>query len=245
MHVSVELVPDIAKLESQLRFLRTQCPQVGAINIPDLPRFSFRSWSACEVVYPQFPYCIPHLRAIDCSAGEALLFKEVVSRLRFPAVLVVSGDPPTSMRETVHATSIFDLLLRIREELPQVKIYAALDQYRQSISSEIAYVERKLVAGFDGFFTQPFFSLHLLREWQSYMRGSVVYWGLSPVLSERSHGYWAQKNKVRFPYHFKPTLEWNVGYGRDFLDVAGEDGGNCYIMPIRVQIEEYCSALFA
>ncbi len=106
------------------------------------------------------------------------------------------------------------------------------------------YMERKIEAGFDGLFTQPFFSLNLLRVYQELLLDTKIYWGLCPVITDGSRSYWEKRNKVLFPHGFKTTLDWNIKFGRDFLKFVNETKGNVYIMPIRIPLQTYLPGIF-
>ena len=126
-----------------------------------------------------------------------------------------------------------------------MKVYAAIDQYRQSMRKELNYIDRKEYAGADGFFTQPFFDLRLLEMWHEQLQGKTVFWGISPVTSERSYWYWVTKNQTVFPAHFRAELEWNIDFGRQVLDFARKTNDSVYIMPIRTKVNQYLRGLLS
>ncbi len=113
------------------------------------------------------------------------------------------------------------------------------DPYRQGFRDEMAAVERKREAGADGFFTQPVFDLRLLAICSEMLRGSDVFWGVAPVLGERSKAYWETTNRVVFPANFMPTLDWNRSFASAALDAIRSAGDNVYFMPIRVNLAKY------
>ena len=64
--LSIELVPrDPESLQQEMQSIREHFPAVETINIPDLLKFTLRSWDACSQAKAFFPHTIPHLRAID------------------------------------------------------------------------------------------------------------------------------------------------------------------------------------
>ena len=64
--ISIELVPRSTEaLKKELQLVRSHFPAVQRINIPDILRFSMRSWQGCALASQFFPKTIPHLRAID------------------------------------------------------------------------------------------------------------------------------------------------------------------------------------
>ena len=75
--------------------------------------------------------------------------------------------------------------------------------------------------------------------------GLDIYWGVSPVLSERSMSYWRNKNNVIFPKNFEPTLEWNINFAREVISFARKHNHNVYLMPIKAKIMSYLQGVFA
>ena len=71
-----------------------------------------------------------------------------------------------------------------------------------------------------------------------------VYWGVSPVLSDRSQSYWERKNKVVFPKSFEPTLDWSIQFTREVLQFADERDASLYVMPIKTNLEAYLEGVF-
>ena len=71
-------------------------------------------------------------------------------------VLVVEGDPPQSMLYQVYPTISTDIIKKFSEEMPEITVYAGIDQYRSSMKEEEYRIRRKQLAGAKGFFTQPF-----------------------------------------------------------------------------------------
>ena len=159
-------------------------------------------------------------------------------------MLVIQGDPPQDMTKKVYPTTSTDVIRTFREELPEVKVYAGIDQYRGSMSDELYRVKRKLQAGAAGFFTQPFFDLRYLSVYEDMLTGLDVYWGVAPVMSERSKSYWERKNKVVFPQEFAPTLDWSIEFTRRVMAFAQERDESIYIMPIKANLEAYLAGIF-
>jgi len=96
-----------------------------------------------------------------------------------------------------------------------------------------------------GFFTQPFFDMRFLEMYADMLEGQNVYWGITPVTSERSMSYWEMKNNVVFPKGFEPTLEWSIDFGRQVKKFAQERGDNLYLMPIRGNVQAYLEGILA
>lgn len=244
MKLSIELVPRTRlKLEQELQAVNTHFPNVDTVNIPDLLRFETRSWQACACAKRFVPRAIPHLRAIDIDLRKPLVVAPFLEANQLHEVLVVAGDAPADMSRTVYDTSSVQVIRKLRTELPQVTVYAALDPYRQSFAAELAYAEAKLEAGASGFFTQPFFDLRLLDMYAEFFRGVPVYWGVTTVTSESSLSYWRNRNKAVFPHHFEPNLAWCRGFAKDALAFAEKRDLSLYFMPIRASAVSFLKGI--
>ena len=160
-------------------------------------------------------------------------------------VLVVTGDPPQDMGRKIYPTISTDVIRKFKMEMPEVKVYAGIDQYRTSMRAESYSIKRKIQAGADGFFTQPFFDLRFLEIYAELLEGKEVYWGVSPVLSDKSVNYWETKNNVVFPKNFAPTLEWNIDFAQKVLEFVTRTNSNIYFMPIRTKLADYLSGILA
>lgn len=244
--ISVELVP--RNEQSLLRdadLIRTSFPRVDGLNIPDLYRFSMRSWQACLLTARHFPRSVPHVRAMDIPLRGTSLVLEALEASGLPEVLVVRGDPPRDLAHNVFPTTTVEAIRRIKRELPSLKVYAGADPYRQSLVAEREYIAQKLDAGADGFFTQPFFDTRLLEIHAEMLSPSAVFWGVAPVLSSAGRAYWEATNNVHFPSFFDPSLAWNQQLARKVLSFAEATTTNIYFMPIRVDLSSYFSGIFA
>ena len=138
-----------------------------------------------------------------------------------------------------------DIIKKFSEEMPEITVYAGIDQYRSSMKEEEYRIRRKQLAGAKGFFTQPFFDMRYLEMYADLLDGLDIYWGVSPVLSERSVSYWRNKNNVIFPKDFEPTLEWNIEFASKVIDFARKHNHNVYLMPIKAKIMPYLEGVFA
>lgn len=240
----IELVPRNREvLERDLRLVREHFPNIATINIPDLLQFELRSWDACTLVQQYVPRSIPHLRAIDFDLRADWPCLETIRAAGCPALLAISGDPPQDMLHRTFRTPITDFIARLKKELPGVKVYAGLDPYRSGIKEELDYVRAKLQAGADGLFTQPFFDLRFMEIWADLLSGIDVYWGIAPVLTDKSQAYWENKNNAYFPPGFAPNLEWNREFARQALAFAARRGASSYIMPIRADLRKYLEGI--
>ncbi len=245
MHkIFIELVPrDRESLQQEMLLVRKNFPSIDTINIPDLLKFSFRSWDACIQAKKLFPNTIPHLRAIDFDLSEPFPLVETFEQNGIDSVLVIAGDQPQDMSRRVFRTSSIELIRAIKEQMPDLKVYAGIDPYRSGIKNELDYVKRKLNAGAEGFFTQPFFDLRLMEIFHDLLAGLNVFWGISPVMSVRSKDYWDNLNNAIFPPDFEPTLEWNRNFARKALEFSRRTDSSLYFMPIRVDLVEYLDGI--
>ncbi|MCP5070312.1 MAG: methylenetetrahydrofolate reductase [bacterium] len=262
---SIELVPrSEASLQADLNRIRECLPGFGTVNIPDLTRFPLRSWEACQLARGQVSRAIPHLRAMDVDllggqslGGQSLggqrpggqsaplsleLLKQHLVLAELDEVIVVQGDTPDGCAAGGVTTTV-ELIRALRQALPQLTIYAALDPYRASPAPECAYAQEKRQAGADGFFTQPFFDLRYQDVWADLLAGERVYWGVSPVLAASTRRYWEQRNRAFLPRDFEPTLAWNRCYAERALAWADERNASLYFMPLRVDVVEILGGL--
>lgn len=241
--ISIELVPrDVASLEEELQLVNKNFNSVRTVNIPDLARMELRSWDACILARRWFDHAIPHIRACDIDLSQPLPMVEGLKEHGITEVLVVSGDhtpgaPPVSGPRAV------EVIRKFKAEHPGFKVYAAIDQYRSGMRQELLYVEEKRTAGADGFFTQPFFDLRLMEIYAELFRGLEIFWGVSPVLSERSQAYWENRNNVVFPKGFSATMGWHRDFASQSLEFARKHRGHVYLMPIRADIKQYLKGI--
>ena len=242
--ISVELVPRDA-LREELAVLKEGGFAIDLINIPDLLRFPTRSWEGAALAQQYFPTAMPHIRAMDVDLERPLSMGEYLRQNQIKEVLIIEGDPPQDMIHTVYPTVTTDVIRKFREELPEIRVYAGIDQYRGSMQQEQYRIRRKLQAGAVGFFTQPFFDLRLLAMYADMLEGLEVYWGVSPVESERAKSYWELKNHVVFPKNFAATLAWSVEFAREVQAFAQSRGDSVYLMPIRTDLTAYLTGVFA
>lgn len=242
--ISLELVPRTRSgLRAELAAVREHFPGVDTVNIPDLTRFSTRSWEGCAFARPQFR-AIPHIRAIDLNPREPLPMVETLLQHGIEEVLIVTGDAPSDMSRRVYPVDAEAAIRRFVRELPGIRVYAGLDPYRQSFARERDYLERKLEAGAVGFFSQPFFDLRLMDAYADLLpEGAEMWWGVTNVTTEGSANYWASRNNAVFPRSFDLSLEWNRRLAADALAFARERGQHVYFQPIRTDITEYLGGI--
>ncbi|WP_425147182.1 methylenetetrahydrofolate reductase [Deinococcus sp.] len=242
--ISIELVPrSRSALQTELLELRSQIHNVQTVNIPDLLRYKIRSWEGCALALEHVPQAIPHIRAIDIDPRSPLPMAEFLTQHGIGEVLVIEGDPPADMNHRTYAVTSLEIIRKFRRELPDVRVWAGLDQYRQSFARERDYAEAKLEAGAVGLFTQPFFDLRMLEIWAELLPTQEVFWGATSVTTERSLSYWQNRNKAVLPKNFELTLEANRTFARSLLTFARQAGGHAYFMPIRESAADYLNGV--
>ena len=243
--ISVELVPRSEDgLVDELNMLKKIVDKIDLINIPDLLRCEIRSWQGAEIAQRYYSAAMPHIRAMDIDLSAPLPMADYLRKNNIREVLVIEGDPPQDMMHTVYPTVSTDVIRKFREEMPEVKVYAGIDQYRSSMRQEEYRIRRKLQAGAVGFFTQPFFDMRFLEMYADMLSGLNIYWGVSPIMSARSQSYWELKNNVVFPHSFEPTLDWSIDFARKVVDFADKNNDSVYLMPIKTDAASYLSGVF-
>lgn len=243
--VSLELVPHSAEeFREVLKSVATYKDKIDVINVPDLLRLPVRSWEGAAMAGEYFPAVMPHIRAMDIDLTKPLAMKDYFIQNNIKEVLVIEGDPPQDMMHEIYPTESTDVIRKFKSEMPEITVYAGIDQYRSSMRHEYRRVERKILAGATGFFTQPFFDMRYLEIYHDMLSDFNVYWGVSPVLSERSAHYWERKNNVIFPKNFEHTLKWSVDFSRQVLEFAAKNDENVYLMPIKTDLLEYVGGVF-
>lgn len=243
MDISFELVArDEEAVFTQLTYIQENLPFVNIINVPDLLRFSLRSWEVARLLPRDRYRFIPHFRAIDFDLRGTRII-DIIDEFKLEEVLLVSGDPPPNMSFPVFDTKVTDMIERVRKDRPAVKIYAGFDPYRSSVRDEVAYMRAKLESGCDALFSQPFFDMRFLEIYGDLINNNKVYWGISPVVTEKSKNYWETMNNVVFPASFQPDYQWNTDFCKQVLEYSQHNGGNVYFMPIRIDLDRYFSGV--
>jgi methylenetetrahydrofolate reductase (NADPH) len=245
MLISLEVVPRNPEALLEAAKIARDFKQIKSLNAPDLLRFPMRSWEACAVLSGETTPCIPHIRAIDFPLYEPFPFVELLRRLHINSALVIAGDPPKNNERKVFPSQTVPFIKKLKQEAPELKVYAAFDPYRSNIRYEIDYIKAKEDAGADGFMSQPFFDTRLLEIYAEYLEHKTVFWGLSPTLSEQSRLYWESRNRAVFPKRFSPTMDWNADLGGRVIEFCRTYNFNLYLMPIKVDVRAYLSALFS
>jgi methylenetetrahydrofolate reductase (NADPH) len=258
--ISLEIVPrSAASVREDVRVCRS-CPGITSVNIPDLTRFSLRSWEACAAACEQTPSgvrhtrlpvsaFIPHLRARDFSLDAPFPHVDFFRRYGIKRALVISGD--ADEEETAPGSRPWDAsaaiacIKKLRAEMPELEIYAAFDPYRTNIRYELDYLALKEEAGAAGFMSQPFFDLRLLEIYSEYLEGKRIFWGVAPVLSSGSRNYWESRNRTVFPKSFRAELDWNAAFGKSVLNFCEKNNFSLYLMPVKLDLQTYLSRLFS
>ncbi|MFA6851381.1 MAG: methylenetetrahydrofolate reductase [Selenomonadaceae bacterium] len=243
--ISVELVPrSEGAIREELQLLYEKFDCIDIINVPELLRYDVHSWEGAAIAQESYPVAMPHIRAIDIDLSRPLPMAKYLIEHSIKEVLVVKGDPPQDMNHTVYPTVTTDVIRKFHEELPGIRVYAGIDQYRGSMRQEDYRIRRKLQAGAAGFFTQPFFDMRYVEMYAEMLDGLEVYWGVSPVMSARSQSYWEMKNNVVFPKGFEPTLDWNIDFSKRVLEFVRMCDASIYLMPIKTNLIAYLSGVF-
>lgn len=243
--ISVELVPRSEEaIREELQILYETFDCIDIINVPELLRYDVHSWEGAAIAQESYSAAMPHIRAIDIDLGRPLPMAKYLVEHKIKEVLVVKGDPPQDMNHTVYPTVTTDVIRKFHEELPGIRVYAGIDQYRGSMRQEEYRIRRKLQAGAAGFFTQPFFDMRYVEMYAEMLDGLEVYWGVSPVMSARSQSYWEMKNNVVFPKGFVPTLDWNIDFSKRVLEFVRMCDASIYLMPIKTNLIAYLSGVF-
>jgi methylenetetrahydrofolate reductase (NADPH) len=245
MKISLELVPRTEQyICEQVAFVEQAVPDISDINFPDLLRFNIRSWDACRMVAHSPLDRIVHLRAIDFDIHRPFPLTDFLKENHIKKALVIEGDKPQDMKHVIYPTSSIDFIRKLKREVGDINIYAGFDPYRNNIRYELEYLWQKVEAGVVGFFSQPFFDLRLLEIYAEYLEGQDVYWGISPVIGERSKLYWETRNRAIFPKSFAPNIEWNVRFGQEVMNFCRKNNFNLYLMPIKIDLTDYLKKLF-
>ncbi|GAB6393048.1 MAG: methylenetetrahydrofolate reductase [Treponematales bacterium] len=254
METALELVP---RSEAALREgLREAAPffqsgLIGSVNIPDLTRLPLRSWEAAGLLADSAaaPGLIPHLRARDFAPGTPFPLAGFFRERRIRRALVISGDPAPGESDSrppadISRSASVLFIKKLKEEMPELEVFAAFDPYRSNIRYELDYLAAKEEAGASGFMSQPFFDLRLLEIYAEYLEGRQVFWGVSPVLTAPGRLYWESRNRAVFPKQFVPSLEWNAAFGRRVIAFCRKSNFSLYLMPIKVPLSAYLAGLF-
>ena len=242
--ISIELVPRFkTQFIEEMEIVKKELQNVDTLNIPDILKFEMRIPDACDIAVPFFENVIPHIRAVAVDKDKPLPFVELFRRNNIKEVLVILGDNPEKAATSLSPFDSIGLISRIKEEMSGVTVYAGLDPYRTTPEEEADYALRKMEAGADGFFTQPFFDINLMDFWIKKLSSAKVFWGIAPVIRESAKKYWEKDNKIFFPENFECNMDWNRKFAKDVLSFMEETDSHVYFMPITVDPIEYLKGI--
>ena len=242
--ISLELVARSEEsFDEELVTVKKMFPCVDTLNIPDILKFDIRIPEACSIAARNFTNIIPHIRAVSIHKEKPFPYKDFFAKLNIKEALVILGDNPEIDAKSEDPCDSIGLIKKLKKEMPGFRVYAGIDQWRTTFDEEMEYAERKLSAGCDGFFTQPFFDMELMHTYARVLKNTHVFWGLAPVVRESSKHYWETKNSVVFPQNFKCTMEWNQDFAKDVLGFSRGEKSHVYFCPITVDFIEYLKGI--
>ena len=242
--ISLELVPRSEEsFTEELKTVTERFPCVDTLNIPDILKFDVRIPEACGVAVKFFKNVIPHIRAVSVNKEEPFSYREFFVESGIREVLVILGDNPEIVSKSDNPCDSIELIRKLKKEMPELKVYAGLDQWRTTFEEEMDYVQRKKEAGADGFFTQPFFDMERIEKYAKVLDKTEVFWGLAPVVRQSSKEYWVTKNSVRFPEDFTCSMDWNQVFAKEVLKFANSSSFHVYFCPITVDFIEYLTGI--
>ena len=246
MRTSLEIVPrSPADLDAAVALIAARYPRIDTVNVPDRPGSQLRSIDAADLVRGRIAHRIVHLRSCDFDEPSVTPLIGALTARDIDEVIVVAGDRPTDSAMDA-GLSPCALIRALATGAPHLSVYAALDPHRYRDDPVLARnIAQKLEAGAAGFFSQPLFDLRDLDRCAKLLHDATTFWGLSPVITDRSRQYWQRVNAVEFPVEFTPTLAWNQTFALRFLSEIADRGDNAYLMPIKVDIERYLAPLEA
>lgn len=243
--IALELVPrNLELFIEESRSNLAAYPFIEKINVPEILSVPIKSYEASKALLQAGISVVPHFRLIDRPIDVLKNMVAELVDLGLKELLLIGGDPPKNIEFEPSGVTTVQAIQSIRGAFPALKIYAGLDPYRSSFRKEIDYAMQKLEAGADGFYTQPFFSLTSLDLWLEQLKGVDMWFGLSPVYSEKSRLYWERVNQAVFPVDFNYGLAENRTLARQLLNRIAEAKAKAYFMPITISAKDYLADLF-
>jgi len=238
------LVPrSVGSFAAELELAKERFRCIDTLNIPDILKFDVRIPEACEVAVSYYENVIPHIRAVSINKEKPFSYKDFFIAKNIREVLVVLGDNPEIVSKSDNPCTSLELIAKIKREMPGLKVYAAIDQWRTTLEEELAYVREKVDAGADGFFTQPFFDVGHMETWAKRLPDTQVFWGVAPVIRLSSKHYWETKNNIVFPEDFECTMDWNRNFARRVMSWTEADNFHMYLCPITVDFVDYLTGI--
>ncbi len=241
----LELVAhNLNTFSAEIKSILSDFPEIDGINIPDITTLPIRADISSKVLLKEGVFTVTHLRSQDRSIqGTVELVKELFD-LGLTKVLLLSGDTVSTTVKVEDSGTVLEQIAELKKNFPTLKVYGALDPYRNTIKDELNYCEEKIKIGCDGFFTQPFFDVNLAKFYLNQLKGTEVFLGISPVLTESNFKYWQNKNMVKFPLDFPLDLDFHCQLARDLMLIAKEYQQSTYLMPILAPVKDYLKGIF-
>ncbi|HPW94748.1 MAG TPA: methylenetetrahydrofolate reductase [Fibrobacteraceae bacterium] len=244
--IALELVPrDLNLFLDESRLNLDRYPFIQKINVPEIRSVEIKSFEASKVLLEHSLPAVPHFRLIDRTLDDLLKKLSSLQEMGLKEVLLIGGDPPKNGEFVPSGLTTLEAISQVRKAFPSLKIYAGLDPYRSSFRRELDYAKQKLDAGCNGFYTQPFFSLKVLDLWLEQLSSTELWFGISPVHSDKSRKYWEKVNQVVFPADFSYGVKENIDLAKVLLNRIAEVNCNAYFMPITISASDYLKDLFA
>ena len=243
MRLSLEIVPHSDKKTlDELKLISTKYDYFDTINIPDIKHLQTNCLETVKLIknsQKKFSV-IPHIVTGNYRDENLHELIDYIITLQLPEILIVRGDYSNN-----NSFDTITLAKKLSKEIPQLKLYAAIDPYRQNIEQEIKYIQEKKAAGIKGFFTQPFFDLSLFKAYSNLLKEENVFWGISPVITEKSYNYWIKQNNAIFPADFELNLDWNINFYHKVKKITEKSKSHhLYLMPIKIDLNNYLNHIF-
>ncbi len=243
--IALELVPrSLDGILAESKKSLSTFPFITSVNIPEIRRLPIKSFEpSLELLENSVP-TTPHFRMIDRSEKELIEKISLLVRAGLKQVLLIGGDPPNEADFVPSGLTTLQGIKAVKREFPQLKVFAGLDPYRNPFREELDYAFRKLEAGADGFYSQPFFSVGMLELWVEQLPDTEIYFGIAPVYTERSRNYWERVNKVVFPPNFSFARDYNTRLARQLLVTISETRSRACLQPVSNGAIEYLQDIF-
>tara|TARA_Y100000591_G_scaffold253291_1_gene224895 strand:- start:3 stop:743 length:741 start_codon:yes stop_codon:yes gene_type:complete len=241
--IFLELVPrNLETLYQNSKLFLDTFNDLSGINIPDIKRLPIRSHEAAQHLLNHNLTAIPHIRTQDASLSDHITAMQTLYAKGLRHVLLISGDPDN---QSASFDSSPDMLCKeLKNAFSDLTVYCGIDPYRQAYDDECRYAEKKLTAGADGLFSQPFFDVTLYKKYVKQFSTTHFFCGISPVTTEASFTYWKTINKVPFPTSFDLSLDYNIRLAKELLACSKSYNQHAYLMPIRTPVKAYLEQVF-
>ncbi len=244
--IALELIPrSLDGILSEAKESLSTYPFVTTVNVPEIRKLPIKSFEPSKLLIEAKIPTTPHFRLIDRTEKDLLQKIAALVEVGLKQVLLIGGDPPTDSPAFVPSgLSTPEAIRAVKREFPTLRIYAGLDPYRSSFREELDYALQKRDAGCDGFYTQPIFSIGILEQWLEQLPDAEIWFGISPIFTEKSRRYWECVNKVVLPPDFRFDLDYNIRLARQLLVTINETRQCGYLMPVANGALEYLKNIF-